>query len=155
MRPTLSSVSRAHSLTQIALKIVIQSAEVLLSGGAQQQQSALEGFALKTLGTRFVKVNHPFTSSLIRFRLKRASVSSIHPFCIVHIDGVEVLLQSCSIFISVALRHASQIARTPVKHNSIAPSWEFEAFKTICLRSAVIARLIDMKPLRGSGVSHV
>ena len=68
---------------QVKLKILVKSAEVATPGNAQPQQQqqqqaqpVAEGFG-----------------SRITNRLKRGSVSSIDPFCVMEIDGVEVMAQ--------------------------------------------------------------
>ena len=74
---------------QVKLKILVKSAEVATLGNAQQQQQQQQQQAQP--------VTEGFGSRITN-RLKRGSVSSIDPFCVMEIDGVEVMrqrLQAC------------------------------------------------------------
>ena len=69
---------------QVKLKILVKSAEVATPGNAQPQQQQQQQQA-QPVAEGF--------GSRITNRLKRGSVSSIDPFCVMEIDGVEVMAQ--------------------------------------------------------------
>ena len=71
---------------QVKLKILVKSAEVATPGNAQpQQQQQQQQQQAQPVAEGF--------GSRITNRLKRGSVSSIDPFCVMEIDGVEVMAQ--------------------------------------------------------------
>ena len=70
---------------QVKLKILVKSAEVATPGNAQPQQQQQQQQQAQPVAEGF--------GSRITNRLKRGSVSSIDPFCVMEIDGVEVMTQ--------------------------------------------------------------